>query len=336
MSANRCETAPVLAPAERGTSAALQRAPLVIAAAVTLVTWAGAFVAVSVAARELSPAPFALARLGSAALVLLLAWPLIRGERLGLPRLRDLPGLAFMALLGFPVYHTALNAGQRVVDPGAARLLIATLPIFATIVARFAMRESLSARGWLGIVIGFVGVSLLVVGGNGDFQIQPHALLVLFAALAGAGFMVTQRHFTRRYSGFALTIWGIWLGAIMLTPFAPRLVEELSLASKDTLLAVAYLGVFPTALAYVTWAYVLKTLPAARATSLLFVVPPMAFLFAWLIIGTTPGWLDGVSGLIIIVGVAVVQRAEAQAAGRSPHLLSVRSRAAASRSRSCL
>ena len=81
------------------------------------------------------------------------------------------------------------------------------------------------------------------------------------------------------------------------------------MASAPTLLAVAYLGVFPTALAYLTWAYVLKMLPAARATSLLYVVPPMTFLFAWLIIGTTPGWLDVISGLIIILGVAIVQRA---------------------------
>lgn len=309
MSTSHCQTADTLAACERDATAAGGRLPLILAAAVTLVTWAGAFVAITLAARELSPAPFALARLGSAALVLLIAWPLMRTERVRLPRWQDFPGLAFMALLGFPVYHTALNAGQRIVEPGVASLLIATLPIFATIVAQFALREKLAARGWLGIAIGFIGVGLLVVGGNGGFHVEPNALLVLFAAFSGAGFMVTQRHFTRRYSGFALTIWGIWLGALMLTPFAPQLVIELAAASTDTWLAVGYLGVFPTALAYVTWAYVLKMLPAARATSLLFFVPPMAFLFAWLVIGTRPGWLDVISGLIIISGVAIVQRA---------------------------
>ncbi len=282
------------------------RLALVAAAGITLVTWAGAFVAIGIAARELSPAPFALARLGSAALVLLLAAPLMPGNQLRLPRLADLPTIAMMALLGFPIYHIALNAGQRVVTPGVASLLIATLPIFATVLARMTLKERLTPAGWIGIAVGFAGVSLLVTGGA-SLSVDPNAALILLSAAAGAGFMVTQRFLTRRYSGFTLTIWGIWLGALMLTPFLPQLAGELGRASDAVLLSVLYLGIFPTALAYVTWAHVLKNLPAAQATALLFFVPPMAFTLAWLILGTAPTWLDIIGGLVIITGVAIVQ-----------------------------
>lgn len=281
---------------------------LIAAATITLVAWAGAYVAITIAARDMSPAPFALARLGSAALVLLAVLPFVETPTARLPRARDLPGIALMALMGFPVYHTALNAGQETVAPGAASLLIGTLPIFAGIIAQFVLGERMTARGWLGIGMGFSGVALLVVSGNGEVDVDPHALLVLLAAFSGAIFMVTQRFLTRRYAGFSLTIWGIWLGALMLVPFGPELIAELSQASSQTLLAIAYLGVFPTALAYVTWSHVLRVLPTGRATSLLFLVPPMAFLFAWLLIGTTPTWVDAASGLIIIAGVAIVQR----------------------------
>lgn len=294
---------------------ATARLALVAAAAVTLVTWAGAFVAIGIAAPELSPAPFALARLGSAALVLLLAAPLMPGHQLRLPRLADLPTIGMMALLGFPIYHIALNAGQRVVTPGVASLLIATLPIFATVLARMTLKESLSPLGWAGIGVGFIGVALLVTGGA-NLSVDPNAALVLISAAAGAGFMVTQRFLTRRYSGFTLTIWGIWLGALMLTPFLPQLLDELGRATDAALLSVVYLGVFPTALAYVTWSHVLRSLPAAQATALLFFVPPMAFTLAWLILGTVPTMLDVVGGLVIITGVAIVQFARRQPAAK--------------------
>ena len=285
----------------------LEHLKLVAAAATVLLSWAGADVAIGVAVRELSPAPFALARIGGGALALLALLPFIRGASLRLPPARDLPALAAMAFMAFPVYHVAINAGQRVVSPGVASVLIATLPIFAAIIARFTLGERPGWRAWLGIAIAFAGVALLVTVRNGGFALEPAALLVLLSALSGAGFMVLQRQLTRRYSGLQLTVWGMWLGALMLLPFAPKLLLELDDASRSTWLAVAYVAVLPTALAYLLWAYVLKMLPAARAASLLYIVPPIAFSLAWLVSGAVPGLMDVVSSVIVLAGVALVQ-----------------------------
>jgi len=287
----------------------LARLKLVAAASFVLLSWAGAYVAIGIAARELSPAPFALARIGGGALVLLALLPFVRGVSLKLPPLRDLPAIAAMALLAFPLYHVALNAGQRVVSPGVASVLIATLPIFAAIIARFTLGERPGARGWTGIAIAFGGVALLVTARNGHFELEPTALLVIVSAMSGSGYMVLQRQLTRRYTGLQLTIWGMWLGALMLTPFAPALVSEVAGVSNEALLALAYLCVLPTALAYLLWAYVLKMLPAARATSLLYIVPPIAFLLAWLVAGIRPGMMDIICSGIVIAGVALVQTA---------------------------
>ncbi len=288
------------------------RLKLVAAASTVLLSWAGAYVAIGIATRELSPAPFALARIGGAALVLLAALPFVRGATLRPPPLRDLPALFAMALLAFPIYHTAINTGQRVVSPGVASVLIATLPIFAAIIARFTLGERPGLRGWAGIAIAFSGVALLVTVRNGRFALEPAALFVLVSALSGAGYMVLQRQLTRRYTGLQLTVWGMWLGALVLMPFAPTLAAEIRLASSDALLAIAYLCILPTALAYLLWAYVLKMLPAARATSLLYIVPPITFLAAWLITGEVPAVMDIASSIVVIAGVALVQTARRQ------------------------
>lgn len=289
--------------------AGLQRLKLVTAAGLVLLFWAGAYVAISVAVRELSPAPFALARVGGAALVLLLFLPLVRGASLSLPPRRDLPALALMATLAFPIYHVAINTGQQTVSAGVTSVLIATLPIFATIIARFTLGERPTLRAWLGILIAFGGVTLLATGRDGDFHLDSGALLILLSAMSGAGFMVLQRQLTKRYTGLQLTVWGMWIGTLMLTPFAPGLFMEIRSASNATLLAVAYIAVLPTALAYLLWTYVLKELPAARATSLLYIVPPITFTLAWLLIGDVPGPMDIVSSAIVLGGVTLAQRA---------------------------
>lgn len=285
----------------------LETLKLVAAATLVLVSWAGAYVAIGIAVKEISPAPFALARIGGAALFLLLLLPFVGGPSIRLPPLRDLPRLAAMALLAFPVYHVSINTGQMTVSPGVASVLIATLPIFAAIIARFALNERPSTRAWIGILIAFGGVGVLATSRNGSLELDSDALMVLLAALSGAGFMVLQRQLTSRYSGMQLTVWGMWLGTLMLLPFAPRLFTEIVSVSERTLLAVAYIAVLPTAVAYLLWAYVLKMLPAARASSLLFIVPPIAFALAWLLTGDVPSGMDIASSSIVLAGVALVQ-----------------------------
>lgn len=301
--------------AAQRTAERLARLKLIAAASVVLLSWAGAYVAIGIAAREISPAPFAFARVGGGALVLLALLPFVRGASVRLPPVRDLPAIAAMALLAFPIYHVALNAGQRVVSPGVASVLIATLPIFAAIIARFTLGERPGVRGWTGIAIAFGGVALLVTARNGHFELEPAALLVLVSAMSGSGYMVLQRYLTRRYTGLQLTVWGMWIGATMLAPFATDLVDEVRHVSVDTLFALAYLCVLPTALAYLLWAYVLKMLPAARASSLLYIVPPIAFTLAWLVAGVVPTGMDILCSSIVIAGVALVQTAPKQKTG---------------------
>lgn len=307
MSSTPAEISPK--PVAAATPRSLETFKLAAAAGLVLVSWAGAYVAISVAVKELSPAPFALARIGGAALVLLLLLPFVRGASLRLPPLRDVPVLALMAALAFPIYHVSINTGQQTVSAGVASVLIATLPIFAAFIARFTLGERLSWRGWFGILVAFGGITLLATGRNGNFELESGALLILLAALSGAGFMVVQRKLTTRYSGLQLTLWGMWLGALMLLPFAPAFFTEIRGASSDTLLAVAYVATLPTAIGYLLWAYVLKMLPAARAASLLYIVPPIAFTMAWILIGDVPSMMDIVSSVIVLAGVALVQHA---------------------------
>ena len=89
-----------------------------LAAAGTVLLWASAFPAITVAVRGLGPAGLAVARLAVASAVLALAAPLLGVRR---PRARDLPLIALCGLAGMTGYQLLLNAGERVVPAGPPR-----------------------------------------------------------------------------------------------------------------------------------------------------------------------------------------------------------------------
>ena len=106
--------------------------PATLAAAGTVLLWASAFPAITVAVRGLGPAGLAVARLAVASAALAVVAPVLGVRR---PRPRDLPLIALCGLAGMTGYQLLLNAGERVVPAGTASLLVATAPVYASLLA---------------------------------------------------------------------------------------------------------------------------------------------------------------------------------------------------------
>jgi drug/metabolite transporter (DMT)-like permease len=69
---------------------------------------------------------------------------------------------------------------------------------------------------------------------------------------------------------------------------------------------MVYLGVFPTAIAYVTYAYAMSRMAASRAVSFLYLIPVMAYLIAWLWLGEVPTLLSVLGSIVVLAGVVIV------------------------------
>ena len=299
--------------------ASSRSAPGAAAAAVTIVFWGSAFAGIRAGLHSYTPAHLALLRFlaASAALGVI---AVIRGATgTGGPRgvrpasWRDVPLIGALGLLGFSFYNIALNTGELTVPAGPAALLIQTLPIWTALAATFFLHERLRPTGWLGIGVSFAGALLIALGKGSGFTLGWGAALILLASISASAYNILQKSMLSRYGPVELTTLAIWAGTILLLPFSGGLWAEMRVAAPGDTLAVVFLGVGPAALAYVTWAVVLSRLPASRASSMLFMVPVVAFLVGWAWLGEAPSLIDVAGGVLAMGGVALVN-----ARGRRP------------------
>lgn len=102
-----------------------------------------------------------------------------------------------------------------------------------------------------------------------------------------------------------MTTFGCLIGAVVCLPFAGQLVHQAADAPVSATLNMVYLGVFPTALAFTTWAYALARTTASRMGATTYAVPALVVLMSWLTLGEVPGLLTLAGGVLCLAGVAV-------------------------------
>lgn len=270
---------------------------------VTLVFWASAFAGIRAGLEAYAPGQLPLFRFLVASAVLAGYAAL---TRMRMPEVRDLPAILLLGFLGITVYHVALTYGEVSVTAGAASLLIASGPVFTAFLANVFLGERLNVWGWLGIAVSFLGVALVALGEGEGVRFDQGAFLILLAALSTSIYFVFQKPYLKKYNPLQLTSYTIWSGTFFMLAFLPGLAHSIQVAPLDATLAVIYLGVFPAALAYVTWTYALSRAPASIATSFLYLSPVLAIIIAWLWLGEMPLALSIVGGFLSLSGVVLI------------------------------
>jgi drug/metabolite transporter (DMT)-like permease len=291
--------APVAAPVETDAAA-------LAAALVTVTAWGSAFVAIRAAGESLSPGSVALGRLLVSSAVLGTV-ALVRREPL--PPRRDLVPIAVYGVLWLGVYSVSLNAAERRVDAGTAAMLINTGPILIAVLAGVFLREGFPQRLFTGLAVAFAGVLLIGLSGTGSGGRAGLGIaLCILAALAYASAVVVQKLVLARVSPFQVTFLGCFAATLACLPFAPTLAGEATGAGGAALGWTVYLGVVPTALGFATWTFALGRTSAGRMASIAYLIPVVAIVLGWAVLGERPPHLAALGGALCLAGVYLARR----------------------------
>jgi drug/metabolite transporter (DMT)-like permease len=222
---------------------------------------------------------------------------------ISLPNRRDLPLLFALGFFAVSLHHVVLNFGQQSVSAGASSVLAQSTPLFSTLLARFVFKDRVSVWRWGCVLLGLIGVVIVVAGDHGLGSIDVHGLLILLAAVSWSFYFALQKHHSRRYDGLTLVCYTVWFGTLLLLVYIPGLVSQVITAPIEVQLAVIGLGIFPSALAYLAWAYVLTHMDLSRATMTLYLIPPTAMAIASFALGERPTLMIVGGALVVLVSV---------------------------------
>ena len=275
------------------------------ATAIVLVLWASAFIAIRGIGDSLSPGALAFGRQLVGALALA-AIALVR--RPPFPRGRGLVLVAGYGVLWFAGYTLVLNIAERHLDAGTTAMLVNVAPLLVALVAGVVLKEGFPRSLMIGIGVAFAGVVLIAAGGIGPHSDPIGIALGLLAAALYASGVLVQKVALKTTDALGATWVGCAVGAIALAPFLPQLVTEVAVAPIPATLAMVYLGVFPSAIAFVLWAYVLQRSTAGATASATLAVPAIVVLMSWLILGELPTILGMIGGVVCLAGVAWSRR----------------------------
>ncbi|MEU5155977.1 DMT family transporter [Glycomyces sp. NPDC021274] len=287
-----------------------------IAIGITVLCWASAFVSIRDAGRHLDPGPLTLGRAGIAAVILLAVWAI---RREGLPKRAAWPGILTAGILWFGLYMIALNWGEQLVDAGTAALIVNIGPILIALLGGWLLKEGFPPRLFLGMAVSFAGVAVVSLSMSRDGAASVlGVLLCLVSAITYAISVVVQKPTLKHCTSLQFTAFGNAIAAVLCLPFAPRLFAELDAAPTSATLHVLYLGLFPTALAFLTWGYALRFTTAGKLGATTYVVPAIVVGLSWIFLDEIPTWLTLAGGALALVGVGISRSRGRKQSNRAP------------------
>lgn len=274
----------------------------------TLILWASAFVGIRIGLTSYTPGALALLRFLVASICMLFIYRFFSDDQKMPWKIR----LQIMVLgfAGIGIYNICLNIGEMTVSAGVASFVIGLIPVMTIFLSITLLKERPNILVWLGVLISFIGLLGIVWGESASLSYNSGVLIILISALMGGIYNVSQKKFLRDYHPVAITAWVMWGGTLMLLWFAPDLYQQIGTARHQATLAAVYMGIFPAAVAYLAWSYVLDNMSASIASAYLYALPVLSTALGFILLDEIPSGLSLGGGLIALFGALLASRAK--------------------------
>jgi drug/metabolite transporter (DMT)-like permease len=277
--------------------------------AVLALVWGCNWPILKLGVTEIAPLTFRALTLPLAGLGLLLVARL-GGHDIRVPRALW-PVLLLLAFCNITGWNGLVLFGVRQLPAGRSSILAYTMPVWATLVAYFALDEPLSTRKLIGLALGFAGMMVLLGDDLRAFERSPFgALMILGAAIAWACGTVLLRKLKPPLPQTALTGWMMIVGWVPIALAAPVLdpgwKSALAGISGKAWFAIVYNIFLAGTLAHWAWFTLARTLPVAVSSLSSLPVPVVGVFAGMLVLGERPGAAEWIALALVVAALVAV------------------------------
>jgi drug/metabolite transporter (DMT)-like permease len=275
--------------------------------------WGVSFVATKAALREVQPLTIIVLRFGMGVLILFLAvW---QAHLVRTVRGRDLFLVALLGAIGVAIHQGLQVTGLELTSASSMAWLVALNPVFTAILAWMFLSEVFGPLKILGLAIAFLGAIAVVTEGT----LSPETLhlpsttgdmLALASALNWAVFSVASKPLLGRLPPKLMMAYVMLIGWLMVLPFwgVGHGWNEISHLTATGWVAIGFLGVFCSGVAYIFWYDALAEIDASQAAAFIYIEPLVTVVVAAMVLSEAFTLATILGGLTILVGVYLVNR----------------------------
>lgn len=274
-----------------------------------MLLWGSSFVAMKIALQGYHPLQVVFGRMLIASLCFAIFIPSFRKLNW---RRRDIKYLLIMAICEPCFYFLLESRALELTSASQAGMVAAIMPLLVAVMAWSLLKEQIQGQTLFGFVVAIVGVCWLSLAGDSSDN-APNPLLGNFleflAMLCAAGYTIALKHLTSNYPPLFLTAFQAFLGSLFFLPFLfhPSIGWPTGWETVPAL-AVIYLGVAISCLAYLCYNFGVSRVPANRAGGYINLVPVFAVVMGMVILGDKLNLSQLLACILVFFGVWISSR----------------------------
>ncbi|MBT2680394.1 DMT family transporter [Bacillus sp. ISL-35] len=271
--------------------------------------WGVSFVSAKAVLGKLDPYSLLVLRFGIGALFLLMVL-LLNRSRLRIS-IGYIPHLVVLGILGVFIHQVLQATSLLTINASSAGWLISFSPIFTVLLSVLFLHEKMDVKKAVGMLVAITGVFIVTTTRSGhtfEFALNIGFILMILSTLNWAVYSILLKKLQIPYPAHVVTFYMSLIGFVLTLPFMIRNRgwESLPLLTKTEWVHLLFLGIFVSGIGYWYWGKALEVLDASRVSIFIYLEPLVTLMAAIILLHEKFILISAVGGLIIMIGVAIV------------------------------
>lgn len=224
---------------------------------------------------------------------------------------RDIRTFILLAFFEPFLYFIGESFGLKYVTSTMAAMIIATIPLFSPIAASRFYGEKLSIRNFIGILLSFAGVGIVVFDGSFNFVASPLGIALEFLAVFSAiAYTVVLKDLSHKYNATTIITYQNFIGIFFFMPLWVVFESKTLLGTPfnfPAFIAILKLAIFASCIAFILYTYSVKNLGINGSNIFINIIPVLTAFIAWYVLDEPLSMRKFVGIVVVIAGLFIAQ-----------------------------